>query len=245
VTWDGETAESLAQHCGAKRLELFDVTDSTLDVAHALAQDGAESGTVVLADAQRAGRGQFGRIWSSEPGRGVWCTVIARNLEPKALEVLSLRVGLEIAERLDPIAGTTVGVKWPNDLILYGAKLGGVLVEARWSGTALSWVAVGVGVNVERPDSYAAAAGMPRGVARRAVLAAIVAGVGAATAASGHLSTEERARFQVRDVLRGHRIVEPVAGTVAGVESNGALLVVTRTKDVRIKNGTIRMAEGR
>ena len=245
MTWDGHAAEDLAAACGAPRLDLHDEVESTLDVAHQLAEQGAAGGTVVLADAQRAGRGRMGRAWSSEPGRGVWSTMIVRDTDAKALEVLSIRVGLEVAERLDDIARAQVGVKWPNDLVLHGAKLGGILVEARWTGAALGWVAVGVGVNVVRPDSYAAAAALPRGTARVDVLAAIVAGIRAAAAATGHLSPAEKERFQARDALRGKRIVEPVAGTVTGIESSGALLVMTRQKTERVKTGTIRLAEGK
>src|SRR6185436_19193687 len=95
------SASALARRCNVDRLELLDVTDSTLDVAHKLAEAGAPSSTVVLADAQTAGRGQHGRAWSSEPGRGVWATIIARYVRMNAMDVLSIRVGLEIAERLD------------------------------------------------------------------------------------------------------------------------------------------------
>ena len=246
VTWDGHTADALARECGVPRLDLHDVLDSTQDVAHRLAEQGAPAGTVVLADAQRAGRGRMGRVWSSEPGKGVWCSVLERAVPADALDVLSVRIGLEVAERLDAIAGAgeTVSVKWPNDLVLHGAKLGGILVEARWSGNALAWVAVGVGINVVRPLSHATAAGMPRGVARADVLRAVVAGVRAAAACAGHLSPDELARLEARDALRGKRIVEPAAGIVTGVTRSGELVVETRAGTKRLRTGTIRMAEG-
>ena len=244
VTWDGLSAEALAAHCGVARLELFGETDSTLDVAHILAEQGAPSGTVVLADSQRAGRGRMGRVWSSEASRGVWCSVIERAVNSSALDVLSVRVGIEVAERLDRLVRETVGVKWPNDLVLGLAKLGGILVEARWSGSSLAWVAIGVGVNVERPLSQSLAAGMPKGVARSDVLAAIVQGARAAACKMGHLSPEELERFWSRDALRGKRIVEPVAGTVSGIAASGALVVETKKGTERLRTGTIRLAEG-
>lgn len=251
--WDGLSADDLAQFCGVDRLELFDVTDSTLDVAHKLAQGGAPAGTVVLADAQTAGRGQFGRAWSSEPGRGVWVAFIERGLDPQALDVLSIRVGLEIAERLDKLAATQVALKWPNDLMREGKKLGGVLVETRWSGSNLGWVAIGVGVNTVAPVDIPRATGL-YGFAkqpviqatkhRRTVLQAIVAGARAAASRTGHLSKEELARFQARDALHGKRIVEPKAGTADTIESDGALRIITRQGSERIRSGTIRLAEG-
>ena len=146
--WDGLSAEDLARRCGVPRVKLLRETDSTLDVAHALASQGAPEGTLVVADYQTAGRGRFGRVWSSRPGLGVWCTVIERPNDPEALDVLSIRVGLRAAQALDALAGERVGVKWPNDLVLAAGKVGGILSEARWTGASLAWVAVGVGVGV-------------------------------------------------------------------------------------------------
>ena len=103
VTWDGHTAGSLALRCGVPRVELHAETESTLDIAHHLAQQGAPSGTVVLADYQKAGRGRLGRRWISQPGRGVWVTVLERPRDVRAIEVLSLRVGLRCAEALDEV----------------------------------------------------------------------------------------------------------------------------------------------
>jgi BirA family biotin operon repressor/biotin-[acetyl-CoA-carboxylase] ligase len=249
--WDGLDAPALARLCVIPRLELFDSVESTLDVAHTLAEQGAPSGTVIVADSQRAGRGRMGRTWSSEPGRGVWTTVIERSIDPRALEVLSVRAGLEIAERLDAIAGKSVSVKWPNDLVLGNSKLGGILVETRSSGGSLAWAAIGVGINVLSPIDQRNATGLrpaesrkPRAESRVPVLQAIVAGVRAAATAKGHLSPAELERFRTRDALRGRRIVEPVEGVVTGIESGGALLVETPKGTERLRTGTIRMAEG-
>ena len=245
VSWDGYSAAALAERCRAPRLVLLDETDSTLDVAHALAEQGAPSGTVVLANAQRAGRGRMGRTWSSEPGRGVWSTIIARGVAMDAMHVLSIRVGLEIAERLDLLAFDLVRLKWPNDLLLDWAKLGGVLTEARWTGDSLAWIAVGVGVNVVKPDAEANAAAFPAGTARVDVLAAIVAGIAAATAATGHLSDGELTRYATRDALAGKFIESPLLGVVTGIAANGAIVVETRKGIEQSRTGTIRLAEGR
>jgi BirA family biotin operon repressor/biotin-[acetyl-CoA-carboxylase] ligase len=67
------------------------------------------------------------------------------------LELLSVRVGLAVARALDPHVPTPVRLKWPNDLMLGGRKLGGILCEARWQGAVLGWIAVGVGLNVRNP----------------------------------------------------------------------------------------------
>ena len=188
LTWDGHTAGALAHRCGVPHVELLAETDSTLDVAHALAEGDAPAGTVVIADTQRAGRGRQGRAWSSPAGQGVWCTIIERPADPGVLDVLSIRIGLRLAEGLDALAGERVRVKWPNDLVVRAGKLAGILTEARWSGSRLAWVAVGVGVNVIAPDDVASAAGLLPGTSRSDVLHAIVRSVRAAATTEGHLS---------------------------------------------------------
>jgi BirA family biotin operon repressor/biotin-[acetyl-CoA-carboxylase] ligase len=243
VTWDRLSARQLAARCGAARLELFDETNSTLDVAHTLAEQGAEAGTVIVADSQRAGRGRQGRAWSSPPGRGVWCAIIERPIDASALDVLSLRVGLGIAEGLDAYAGARVGLKWPNDLVLEAGKLGGILVEARWSGTTLGWVAIGVGVNVLTPMDVAFGAGLRTGTARVDVLTAVVHAVRAAAARTGVLTADEVSRYQLRDALRGRRITEPLDGVVVSVAPNGELLVKTARGAERVRAGSIRLLE--
>jgi BirA family biotin operon repressor/biotin-[acetyl-CoA-carboxylase] ligase len=245
VTYDGVTAGALGRRCAVPHVEVLGETDSTLDVAHALAENDAPAGTLIVADSQRAGRGRFGRSWSSHPGRGVWCTVIERPTDVSVLDVLSLRVGLRAAEALDVFADERVGVKWPNDLALRAGKLGGVLAEARWSGASLGWVAVGIGVNVLAPPDVEDAAGLREGVQRVDVLTAIVNAVRSAAAASGAvLSPSERERYRARDLLVGRRVVSPAEGTVLGVAPSGALVVETARGPEEHRTGTVRLAEG-
>ena len=242
-TWEGANARDLSIELQLPRLELRAEVESTQDIAHALAEQGAAAGTVVLADMQRSGRGRMGRSWASEPGAGVWCTVIARPTDARAVDVLSVRVGLQVAEALDALTGgRTIRLKWPNDLLLGDGKLGGILIEARWSGTTLSWVAIGIGVNVRPPD-VPQAAGFPSGVRRRDVLAGIIRGVQAATAAEGWLTVNELERYRSRDALLGRDIVGPGPGRVAGIAENGALVVASNGGMQEYRAGTIRYAE--
>ena len=243
VTWDGHTARELAQRCRVPRVELYDEVDSTLDVAHTMAEQGAPSGTLVLADHQRTGRGRLGRSWSSPSGRGVWCTVVERPDDPRALDVLSIRVGLRTAEALDAFADEAVGVKWPNDLVTRSGKLGGILVEARWAGSSLQWVAVGVGINVVAPADVCTAAGLRSGVQRVDVLAAVVGAIRSASSLEGWLTADEIRRCAARDTLRGRRIESPAIGTVTGIDPSGALLVETARGSEVHRAGTIRFAE--
>jgi BirA family biotin operon repressor/biotin-[acetyl-CoA-carboxylase] ligase len=247
VAWDGYTADALAHRFEVPHVELLAETDSTLDVAHALAGNDAPAGTVIVADSQRAGRGQHGRSWSSRPGLGVWCTVIERprGADAMAFAVLSVRTGLRVAKALDTLAGERVGLKWPNDLTLRAGKLGGILAEARWSGSSPSWVAVGVGINVVPPPDVTAAAALSPGVERVDVLEAIVRAVRSAGAARGALTDAELNDYHARDTLLGRRIVAPGVGRVTGISADGALVVeLADGEGTEVhRAGSIRLAE--
>jgi BirA family biotin operon repressor/biotin-[acetyl-CoA-carboxylase] ligase len=207
------------------RIVQYDEVGSTLDVAHELAAKGAEAGTIVIANAQTAGRGRMGRSWRSEPGAGVWLTLIERPTDPSALDVLSLRIGLALAPALDAFADSPVQLKWPNDLYLHGRKLGGILIEARWREGHPEWVAIGVGINLRSPESEPLAIGLRDGVTRHDVLPVVAPALRTAAAARGQLSAAELAAFDARDFAVGRRVREPVAGIVRGIDSSGALLV--------------------
>ena len=207
------------------RLIQFNEVTSTLDVAHDLAAKGAEAGTLIVADAQTAGRGRMGRSWRSEKGAGAWLTLIERPRDASALEVLSLRVGLALAPALDAFASAPVQLKWPNDLYVNDRKLAGILIEARWREGIPEWVAIGIGINLRPPASEARAIGLREGTPRDDVVEAIMPGLRHAAALTGALTDAERATFAARDWARGRRCREPVRGTVQGIDASGALLV--------------------
>jgi len=209
----------------------YDEVGSTLDVAHTLAADGAAAGTVVVANAQTAGRGQRGRAWQSEHGAGVWLTLIERPSDASALDVLSLRVGLALAPALDPFAASPVRLKWPNDLYVDGRKLGGILIEARWREGEPDWVAIGAGINLRPPASEARAIGLAPGSTRHDVLDAVVPGLREAAAQRGPLTRAELAAFAARDLAAGRRCLEPVVGTVLGIDASGGLRVDVGSSD--------------
>jgi len=222
--FDGQSAASLAELLGLPRVVVFDRIPSTLDVAHELGETGAHSGTLVIADEQTAGRGRMRRAWQSEPGAGLWLTFVERPAGAESLGVLALRLALTLAPGLDRFASSRVQLKWPNDLYVAGKKLAGLLVEARWRGTRLDWLAIGLGINVRAPKGVEAT-GLDVGVQRLDVLRAVVPAVRRAVSAEGNLSSDELARFRERDIALGKACIEPVAGTVAGIAADGALLI--------------------
>ena len=237
LQYDGLSAVELAQRAGVPCVVLFDVVGSTMDEAHALASDGVAAGTVVLADSQAAGRGRNGKRWSSPP-RGVWMTLVERPADPSALDVLSLRIGLAAARALDAFAAEPVRVKWPNDLYVESAKLAGVLVEARWRGDRLDWVAIGLGVNMDPPPDQAAGV-LEAGTSRTDVVCALLSELRGAAAMTGPLTTEEMDEYAARDLARGRVCTEPVRGRVVGIAPTGELLVELADSVARVRTGSL------
>ncbi|HET9424825.1 MAG TPA: biotin--[acetyl-CoA-carboxylase] ligase [Gemmatimonadaceae bacterium] len=234
------SSDRLARELGLPRVELYESVGSTLDVAHGLAAAGAPAGTLVLAAAQTAGRGRLGRSWSSEPGAGIWLTLIERPADRSALDVLSLRVGLGIVNALEPLTGEALALKWPNDVYRGDRKLAGILVEARWRGSEPDWVAIGVGLNVRAPSGQPRATGLEStGVSRNAVLFAIVPALRRAASLAGPLTRAEVDDFTARDVARGRAILEPVRGTVDGINAAGGLRVLTKDGLETLQAGTL------
>lgn len=230
-------------------MHYFERVSSTMDVLHQLAESGAEAGTAVVAGEQLQGRGARGRSWNSPPG-GVWLSVLFRPRVVQGLEVISLRAGLVIAEAVQPLVSEAVQLKWPNDLMLGGRKLGGVLCEARWQGEVLGWVAVGAGMNVSNsiPDelesSAVALAETVPAVAVEDVAHRILAALRELDLGAGQLSAGELRRFSGRDWLCGRVIREPIAGTVQGLSADGSLLVHTAAgPDIPLRSGSVKLAE--
>jgi BirA family biotin operon repressor/biotin-[acetyl-CoA-carboxylase] ligase len=127
---------------------------STNDRALAWLGEGAPDGALVTADAQTAGRGRLGRRWSSPPGRDVYASVIVRpGVAPTGFGAVSLAVAVGLREGLLSLFGEglsdKLALKWPNDLLLDGRKLAGILCESRWRGREVELV-IGFGINVHR-----------------------------------------------------------------------------------------------
>jgi len=123
--------------------------DSTNSVALNMAAKGAEHGTVVLAEEQTAGRGRLGRAWYSEKSSGIYVSVILRPpLAPSAASVLTLLAGVAAHEAISAVTGLPVDIRWPNDLLVNGKKVCGILTEMNAELDRLHAVVLGFGINV-------------------------------------------------------------------------------------------------
>jgi BirA family biotin operon repressor/biotin-[acetyl-CoA-carboxylase] ligase len=127
--------------------------DSTNTRALRLAEKGAPHGTLVLAEEQTAGRGRFGRTWYSERASGIYCSLILRPpLPPAAAPILTLMAGLAAYSAISGVARMPVDIRWPNDLLLNGKKVCGILTEMSAELDRIHAVVLGVGINVNHRD---------------------------------------------------------------------------------------------
>jgi BirA family biotin operon repressor/biotin-[acetyl-CoA-carboxylase] ligase len=243
--YGGLSQAEVIELTGVPRALLFEEVSSTMDVAHQAAAKGAPSGTLVLAERQLSGRGRGGRAWASAAPSGIWLTLIDRPWEGVPVELLSIRAGLALAPALDRFARAPVGLKWPNDLIVQGRKLAGILLEARWRDARAEWVALGVGINLAPPADVDDAAGLREGVSVFEVLAAIVPALRRAATRRGRLSAEEREAFARRDVGAGKICSEPAAGIVRGINERGELLVESDGELSAHRSGSLVLEAGR
>lgn len=126
----------------------FDTIDSTNVKAKQLAQAGAENGTIVISEGQTAGRGRLGRQWTSPKSKGIWLSVILKpDLEPINVANITLLGAAAVFKALSEF-GIRAQIKWPNDIILNGKKLCGILTEMSCELNMINYIVMGIGINV-------------------------------------------------------------------------------------------------
>lgn len=224
---------------------------STMDLASALAAAGARQGTVVGAERQTAGRGRRGRVWESPAGAGLYFSCVTRPSRHAnaSLPLLTLAAGVAVRDGIHAATGLAPQLKWPNDVVIDGRKLAGILAEGLAIGTPSQAVVIGVGLNLQ-PSSYPPDVSMRatslegelgRAVERGAILAEVLA------ALVDRLATVERS---AGDILQAWRAAAPSAagtrvewdgrtGTTAGIDESGALLVRTASGIERVIAGDV------
>jgi len=141
---------------GKKDIEYSKEIDSTNTKAKDLAQRGAPEGTVVIAEKQTNGRGRRGRIWLSPEGDGIYATLILRPaMSPGGAPKITLMTAVAVAEALLSLVQIDIRIKWPNDILVNGRKLAGILTEITADMDAVNYIVVGLGLNVNtRSESF-------------------------------------------------------------------------------------------
>jgi len=228
----------------------LDTVDSTQSVAFALAERGAADRTVVVADQQLAGRGRRGRTWRAPAGTSLLASIIVRPRLPQSLlSTLSLSTAVAVAEALRRVAKVDARLKWPNDVLVAGKKVAGILLESRMSGGSSVVTIIGVGINLgqrEFPPDLAEGAtsiALETGQApsRESVLAALLEEFDAWRArleGEGFGPVREAWR-RLSDTLGRRVTVDTVTGLAADLDTDGALLIDVAGTLTRVLAGVV------
>jgi BirA family biotin operon repressor/biotin-[acetyl-CoA-carboxylase] ligase len=214
------------------------LADSTNERARTLAAAGAPHGTLVTAAEQSAGRGRQGRTWTAAPGAALLMSVVLR---PPA-EGLPLAAAVAVCEAVTP----ECLIKWPNDVLVDGRKLAGILVEGRPQD---GWAVLGIGLNVStreedfpadlRETATSLAIAAPDGTTSEAVLTSLLARLDARLRSP---LEEILAEWRRRDALLGRAVRwDGGEGTAAGIDANGSLLVDTGDGRVALRAGEVHL----
>jgi BirA family biotin operon repressor/biotin-[acetyl-CoA-carboxylase] ligase len=235
---------------GWPRLTVEDVP-STMDLATALAAEGAAEGTVVIARHQSAGRGRAGRRWETPPGTALLCSVVVRPAIPaNGLMPLALLAGDAVAMAIQAMTGLEARIKWPNDVLVGDRKIAGVLIQARHAPDRTSMI-VGIGINTAIPPG-----GLPDGatsmlaetgivpthdVLLKTVLAFFEQRYHDVLAGSveGHLHRISQHLAMIGEDVTVQEGSQAVRGRLAGVDHDGALLLEVAGARRRIIAGDV------
>jgi BirA family biotin operon repressor/biotin-[acetyl-CoA-carboxylase] ligase len=147
--YDFQVYQGLKTKSLGRKVFYFDALSSTMDMATQLALKGAKEGTVVLAETQSKGRGRLGRAWYSPKYKGLYFSLV---LHPKIsldkASIITLLAGVSICEAIKEVLGLELQIKWPNDILMHNKKLGGILTEIKAEVDEVSFIIIGVGLNI-------------------------------------------------------------------------------------------------
>jgi len=136
-----------------RKVLVFNSTSSTNDIAAEYAKNKANDGLVIFTEEQAAGRGRAGSKWQSEQGDSILCSIVLTDCKLNP-ELLSLACAVAVADAVGKIGGSEAKIKWPNDIILNGKKVAGILLESKQNGTGSTYI-LGIGINChQKEDSF-------------------------------------------------------------------------------------------
>jgi len=222
----------------------FEETDSTNRQARMLAKDGAKHGTLVIADTQSAGRGRRGRGWISPAGEGVFMSLIVRpNEQPSQVAKMSLTLALAVGRAIEQVTGLDARIKWPNDIVIDGRKVCGLLLEMDATAEKVESIVAGVGINVHQTQfdeeiaHTASSLDLLAGkrVSRSAIVRAFLAEFERAMALADEAMMDA---YRARSATIGQTVQViglngTYTGTAKGITQSGTLLVELETGEVR------------
>jgi BirA family transcriptional regulator, biotin operon repressor / biotin---[acetyl-CoA-carboxylase] ligase len=225
-------------------IRVFQETTSTNDIGEKLARDGVKEGVVVFAETQRKGRGRLGRAWVSPPRKGLWFSILLRpSLAPQAATRLTVAASTAVCRGLHACVGLQANIKWPNDILLQGRKIGGILTELSAELDHIKHVVLGIGLDVNleaedfppevRPHATSIAMELGREINRASLAVEVLRELDAAYAAvCAQDFTRLAEDWESRCITLGRNIRIQVGqrvlrGLAESLDTDGALLVRT------------------
>jgi BirA family biotin operon repressor/biotin-[acetyl-CoA-carboxylase] ligase len=236
-----EIQRNMATKTIGKVIHYYPALESTMDKAFFYAHRGAEEGTVVVAEEQTKGRGRLGRKWISAKNSGIYLSVLLRpKVSPRALSRLTLLVGLAIVETLEGLFDGGFSMKWPNDILIKGKKIAGILTEIEAEQDMIKWAVVGIGLNVNNtraqlPDTATSL----RLVFDKTIERAALAGKMLETIEKYYYTIFLKGLFEKKlDAIKTHTAMlgtsikihqhqEVIEGTAYDIDTDGALIIRT------------------
>lgn len=162
VLTEAELQNLMHTRWAGQNLFIHKEIDSTNNEVRRLAEQGAPEGTLVLAEQQNAGKGRRGRAWTSPAGTGIWMSLLLRPaFAPEYASMLTLLAAMAVQQGICQVTGLDCQIKWPNDIVLNGKKICGILTEMSTEEDTIRHVVVGIGINVNTeyfPEDIAATA---------------------------------------------------------------------------------------
>lgn len=153
VLSEAEIASVLETKSLGRNLRFIDEIDSTNNEIRRMAENGAPDGTLAIAEIQTAGKGRRGRAWTSPRGSGIWMSFLQRpDFAPEYASMLTLVAAMAVERGIREQTGLDCQIKWPNDIVLNGRKICGILTEMSTEEDSIRYVVVGIGINVNTKD---------------------------------------------------------------------------------------------
>lgn len=153
VLSEAEIASVLETKGLGRNLRFIDEIDSTNNEIRRMAENGAPDGTLAIAEIQTAGKGRRGRAWTSPRGSGIWMSFLLRpDFAPEYASMLTLVAAMAVEKGIREQTGLDCQIKWPNDIVLNGRKICGILTEMSTEEDSIRYVVVGIGINVNTKD---------------------------------------------------------------------------------------------
>ena len=213
-----------------KEIIYFEVTDSTNIQAKRLAEEGAPHGTLIVAGRQESGRGRRGRFWESPEGSGIFMTIVLRpDFYPGQASMLTIVAAMAVAKAIRTSLSLPAQIKWPNDIILNGKKICGILTEMNTDIDTIHYVVIGIGINVSNESFEGEAAAIATSLFRE-------------SGAEDLSEIQEEYNDYLVNKDRQVRILdpkEPFCGTAKGIAENGELIVETEHGVRRVSSGEV------